>query len=114
MMMELYANAVGTTAVLVVSGRVTAEDATALKDRLASELTAHGHRLVVDLARVEFMGSAGLGALITAIKDARAHQGDVVLTASSVVVQTLLHVSGLLGFVSHAATVAEAVTALNR
>lgn len=112
--MELYANTVGATAILVVSGRVTAEDAPTLKDRLASELSTHSHRLVVDLSRVEFMGSAGLGALITAIKDARAHQGDLVITAPSSVVQTLLHVSGLLGFVSHAATVAEAVTMVTR
>ncbi len=111
-MMELYVHTVGATAVLVVSGRVSAEDAPLLKDRLASELAAHAHRLVVDLSRVDFMGSAGLGALITGIKEARAHQGDVILTAPSAVVQTLLHVSGLLGYVSHATTVADAVTSI--
>ena len=111
-MMELSAHAVGATAVLVVSGRVSVEEAPLLKERLTSELAANAHRLVVDLSRVDFMGSAGLGALITAIKEARAHQGDVVLTAPSAVVQTLLHVSGLLGYVSHATTVAEAVTSI--
>jgi len=109
-MMELHAQTVGATTVLGVSGRVTAEDAPALKARLTNELAAHDHRLVVDLSGVDFMGSAGLGTLITAIKEARAQAGDLILAAPSSVVQTLLHVSGLLSFVAHAPTVAEAVT----
>jgi anti-sigma B factor antagonist len=113
-MMELQAHTVDTTTVLVVVGRVTADDAPALKARLASELAAHDHRLVVDLSQVEFMGSAGLGTLITAITEARSRDGDLILAAPSSVVQTLLHVSGLLGFVAHAPTVADAVSMSTR
>ena len=99
--MEMYTQLKGSEAILVVSGRVTAEDASALKDRLMAELTANSHCLVMDLSRVEFMGSAGLGSLITGVKEAKAHGGDLVLAAPSSVVMTLLNVSGLLTFVSH-------------
>ncbi len=112
--MELYAQMSGGTPVLVVSGRIAADEAPALKDRLAQDLPTFGHKMIVDLSRVEFMGSAGLGALITAVKDARAHSGDVILAAPSSVAHTLLHVSGLMNFITHTNTVAEAVAHLSR
>ncbi len=103
--MEMYAHPKGTEVVLVVSGRVTAEDAPTLKDRLLAELEANTHHLIVDLSRIEFMGSAGLGALITAVKAAKSHGGNLTLAAPSAVVMTLLNVSGLLNFVSHTPSV---------
>jgi len=107
--MELYQQEVAGTAVLVIVGRVTVDDAPALAERLALALTEHSHRLILDLSRVDFMGSAGLGALITATKTARANGGDIVFAAPSAVVQSLLHVSGLLDFVLHSNATALAV-----
>jgi anti-sigma B factor antagonist len=106
MIMDLYLQELTGAAVLVVTGRVTVEEAPPLAERLRAELNAHRHRLVLDLSKVEFMGSAGLGALISAIKNARAEGGDLVLAAPSSVVHTLLHVSGLLDFVRHAESAA--------
>lgn len=108
--MNLHQTHASSVAVLHVSGRVTADDAPALTDRLAAALLAHDHRLVVDLTAVDFMGSAGLGALIGAVKSSRAAQGHLVLVAPSGVAHTLLRVSGLLDFVTHAATVETAIT----
>jgi anti-sigma B factor antagonist len=110
--MELYQQEVAGAAVLVIVGRVTIDDAPVLAERLTLALSQQAHRLVLDLSRVEFMGSAGLGALITATKHARANGGDVVFAAPSAVVQTLLHVSGLLDFVRHANATALAVVLL--
>jgi anti-sigma B factor antagonist len=110
--MELYVQSSAGTSTLVVSGRVSAEVAETLKERLHLQLREHGHALVLDLSRVEFMGSAGIGALIFAVKEARAHGGELVVAAPSGVVHTLLNVSGLLDFVRHAHTVEAAVELL--
>ncbi len=110
--MELDLQSSAGTSILVVSGRVSAEMAATLKDRLYAELSEHRYALLLDLSRVEFMGSAGLGALIAAVKEARSHGGELVIAAPSGVVQTLLNVSGLLDFVRHAHTIEAAAELL--
>lgn len=65
------------SATLRLGGRLDALSAPALRERL-DRLAADGvHRLTVDLADVEFVDSAGLAALVRAMKTSREHGGDV-------------------------------------
>lgn len=68
---------VPTTATIVVSGRLDSIEATPLRSTLNEFLTKGTSRIVVDLADVQFVDSAGLAALVIGMKRARLENGDV-------------------------------------
>jgi anti-sigma B factor antagonist len=65
-----------------VSGKVDSLSAPDLEEALLAEIAAGHRNLVVNLADVDFMSSAGLKALLAAVIRARRHvpSGDVVIT----------------------------------
>jgi len=67
--------------VIALSGRLDALEAGPLRELLSSFLDSGKHNLIVDLADVEFVDSAGLAALVKAMKDARLAGGDVRLVS---------------------------------
>ncbi|MBV9440284.1 MAG: STAS domain-containing protein [Candidatus Eremiobacteraeota bacterium] len=76
----------------------TLDIATAPSVRAAlTEASEHGdHRLVVDLTRLEFLDSTGLGALIGAQRRAKEFGGEVRLVAQEGQILRLLRITGLL------------------
>jgi anti-sigma B factor antagonist len=54
------------------------------------------HRLIVDLTKVEFLDSTGLGALIGGQRRAKEFSGDVRLVATEGQILRLLRITGLL------------------
>ena len=70
-------------AVVVPSGRLDALNAPELRRRCDSILDAETGRLVIDLRGVDFCDSAGLAALVGAMKRSRASGGDTKLVAAS-------------------------------
>ena len=58
-----------------------------------SEL-ASSHRLLIDMSRVPFVDSAGLGALIGGVRRARESGGDVAVYGARPAVARLLHTTG--------------------
>lgn len=54
--------------VVVEEARLDAAVATAFKDRMRQAIAAGGSTVVLDLSRVDFMDSSGLGALIAVLK----------------------------------------------
>ena len=71
------------TATVTLSGRLDALSAPELRARLSELLDDGVHQLMVDLAEVDFVDSAGLAALVRAMKTAREHHGDVELVRPS-------------------------------
>jgi anti-sigma B factor antagonist len=69
-------------------------------------------QLVIDLAGVPFVDSAGLGALIGAIRRVRELGGDVAVACSRPSLTRILHTTGLDRIVTVAASVDEAAVAL--
>ena len=67
--MQVTASQIGTTLVVVVEERrIDAAVAVRFKDRML-ELTQHpAKRIVLDLAKVEFLDSSGLGAVVGSMK----------------------------------------------
>jgi anti-sigma B factor antagonist len=81
--------------VVVCSGRLTAENASALKD-LVKGMIPHETRLLMDMGEVTRMDSAGLGALVGIYVSAKHADCELVLANMSKPVRDLLGISQLL------------------
>lgn len=77
--MTLTSAGSGAAAVVTVTGRLDAMEAPVLRAELGRLITGGIRDLVVDLADVEFVDSAGLAVLVRARRDLRAVGSDVVL-----------------------------------
>jgi anti-sigma B factor antagonist len=78
-----------------VSGRIDSMNANELGTAL-TETIDHGNvQLVLDLASVEYMSSAGLRELVTALKKVKRETGDMRLAQPSPRVREVLEMAGL-------------------
>ena len=68
--------------VLAPSGRLDAVSAPELRRRCDDLLESQAGRLIIDLRAVDFCDSAGLAALVAALKRSRASGGDTKLVAA--------------------------------
>ena len=94
-----------------VVGELDLSTVTQLRDSLAHLATCP--RLVIDLSAVPFVDSAGLGALVGAIRRVREHGGDVVVACSRRTLGRLLRMTGFEGIVTVTETVGEALASLD-
>ncbi|MBN1964522.1 MAG: STAS domain-containing protein [Anaerolineae bacterium] len=78
-----------------ISGRVDSTNATELGEALNAAIEAGRTQLVADLAGVEYMSSAGLRELVTALKKVKRGTGDLRLAAPSERVRDVLELAGL-------------------
>ncbi len=78
-----------------VIGRIDSSNATELGDRLNAQIEGGSVNLVVDLAGVEYMSSAGLRELVAALKRVKKDGGDLRLCAPSARVREVLDLAGL-------------------
>jgi anti-sigma B factor antagonist len=83
------------TALLTLSGRLNMVAAPRLKAAIDEAVEGGSHRLVVDLGRVAFMDSSGLGALIAGLKKTRQASGDLRITGVNDQVATVLSLTNL-------------------
>ena len=79
MELSLSTRTVGDHAVLEVGGEVDVYTAPRLRERLVELVEAGARSVVVDLSRVEFLDSTGLGVLVGALKRLRAAGGSLAL-----------------------------------
>jgi anti-sigma B factor antagonist len=85
----------GRWAVLSVSGEVDVATAPQLRERLV-DLVSEGHaHLVLDLNRVGFLDSTGLGVIVGCLKRARGNDGDLVLVCEQRSILKVLEITGL-------------------
>jgi anti-sigma B factor antagonist len=83
-----------------VSGELDYTTASGLRDRLDVILSAGQVRLALDLARLEFCDSVGLGCFVGAWKRARKDGGELLLLRPAGHVQRMLRITGLDRFLS--------------
>ena len=81
--------------VLRLAGEIDVATAPRLRDRLVQLVTEGPPRLVVDLSGVTFIDSMGLGALVSGLKRARAHDGDLRLAGATDHVAKVLSITRL-------------------
>ena len=97
--------------IAAVTGEIDLSTVTGLRERL-SGLTDSGRTLIVDLNRVTFIDSAGLGALVGAARRAAAHGGSLHAVCARPQTRKLLWLTGVDRRIPLAATVDGALMAL--
>jgi anti-sigma B factor antagonist len=90
--------------IVAVTGEVDISTVTRLRQRL-SELTDGGQTLIVDLNRVTFIDSAGLGTLVSAARRAAAHGSSLHAVCARPQTRKLLWLTGVDRRIPLAATV---------
>ncbi|HEX5541059.1 MAG TPA: STAS domain-containing protein [Micromonospora sp.] len=75
MELSLTTRTVAEHTVLEVGGEVDVYTAPRLRERLVEVIEGGGRRVIVDLGRVDFLDSTGLGVLVGALKRLRATGG---------------------------------------
>ena len=93
--MEITISEMHRATLIEVSGRVDSTNATQLGTSLNAQLEAGRHHLVVDLSRVDYISSAGLRELVSALKKAKHLNGDLRLATPSDRVREVLVLAGL-------------------
>ncbi len=91
--MEITERRQGDVAVLCPAGRIDNDTSAAFQDKLLATVGAAGASVVLDLAKVEYISSAGLRALMMASKQAKATKGRIAVAALGPVVKEIFAIS---------------------
>lgn len=81
--------------IVSLRGEVDVYTAPGLKDRLRSVAAEPGRHIVIDLARVGFLDSTGLGALVGGLEQARESGSTMVLACTQERILKLFDITGL-------------------
>jgi anti-sigma B factor antagonist len=87
----------GRTFVVEVTGQIDLYAAPEFKERISRVIDQGASRVIVDLARVTFMDSTGLGVLVGALKRIRAASADLLLVVTDYDIERLFELTGLDG-----------------
>ena len=107
--METSVEQHGDVIALHITGAVDGNTAEGLRQIFTREVAAGHHRLVADLAGVDYTSSAGLRVLLATVKDTRSRGGDLRLAAPHADVRKVLDLSGFSGILRVFPTVDDAV-----
>lgn len=95
-------------AVIDVGGEVDVFTAPKLRERIIGLLGDGKTRIVINLEKVAFMDSTGLGVLVGALKRVKERDGELALAGAQGTVQRVLGVTGLDAVFSMHSSVADA------
>jgi anti-sigma B factor antagonist len=80
---------------LVVTGDIDVHTGPALREQMLSAIDSGRRRMIVDLSRVEFMDSTGLGVLVAGLNRARQAGGGLWLVCAQDRLLKLFRITGL-------------------
>lgn len=109
---EIESRAEGAATVVAVAGTIDAVTAPRLGEALQAEVAAGRARLVVDLGATAYVSSAGLRAVLAAVKAARGAGGDVAVAGARPAVRQVFELAGLTTILGFHDDTAAAVTSL--
>jgi anti-sigma B factor antagonist len=92
-----------------VEGEIDVYTAPRLRELLIELLTDGHHRLVVNMEKVEFLDSTGLGVLVGGLKRVRAHDGSLDLVCTQERILKIFRITGLTKVFEISSTVDEAI-----
>jgi anti-sigma B factor antagonist len=95
MELSLSTRTVNGCRVLEIGGEVDVYTAPQLRERLIAMVEAGDRRVVVDLGRVEFLDSTGLGVLVGALKRLRGVDGELSLVCAQERLLKIFRITGL-------------------
>jgi anti-sigma B factor antagonist len=83
------------TALVSASGRIDSSNVSEFEDALQQVMDDGVHNIVIELSGVNYMSSAGLRAMVSALRDCKKRRGDVRLAQPSERVEEVLSLAGL-------------------
>ena len=99
----------GTRTVIAVGGEIDVYTAPKLRDKITELVNAGHHDLLVDMEKVEFLDSTGLGVLVGGLKRVRSYDGTLSLVCSQEKILKVFRITGLTKVFPIHATLAEAL-----
>ena len=93
--MEMSVREDGEITIIELSGEVDAQRSPEIKSKIRSLIGEGKAKLVVDLAKVKYMDSSGLGVLVSGLKAARKESGDLKLSTLQSEVQNIFELTQL-------------------
>lgn len=112
--MDMREGVAGEVTILEVGGRIDSTTALALGEKLAGAMATPKRRLVLDLARIEYVSSAGFRVLLLAARRAEESDGRFVLCSLSGKVRQLFDLGGFLDLFPISASREEGIAAAVR
>jgi anti-sigma B factor antagonist len=94
-MVDILVSGQGQVTLIQVHGRVDSMTANQLGEALTKEIDAGNINVVLDLSSVDYMSSAGLREIVTALKKTKRATGDLRLAQPSDRVREVLEMAGL-------------------
>jgi anti-sigma B factor antagonist len=101
----------GESTVIEVSGEIDVYTAPRLREKIIALVDAGRYQLIVDMERVEFLDSTGLGVLVGGLKRVRAHDGGIDLVCTQGRILRIFRITGLSRVFDIYETVGEALAA---
>ena len=99
----------GSYSVLEVAGEIDVYTAPKLREKLIELVNEGKFHLVVDLEKVDFLDSTGLGVLVGGLKRVRNHDGALELVCTQDKILKIFRITGLTKVFSIHASVADAI-----
>ena len=93
--LSLETREAGDRTVVAVGGEIDVYTAPKLRDKITELVNAGHHRLLIDMEKVEFLDSTGLGVLVGGLKKVRAHDGSMELVCSQDRLLKIFRITGL-------------------
>jgi len=81
--------------VVAIGGEIDVYTAPRLRDRISEVVAGGEHDLLIDLEKVDFLDSTGLGVLVGALKKTRVHDGSLELVCNNERLLKIFKITGL-------------------
>ena len=107
--LSIHVHTVDGVQIFELTGSLDIATSPAVRAALTDASERGDHKLIVDLHKVDFLDSTGLGALIGAQRRAREFEGEVRLVAKEGQILRLLRITGLLKVFAVYATLDDAI-----
>jgi len=93
--LSLSTRADGGWTIVEAVGEIDVYTAPKLREQLAELVDSGRHEIVVDMQKVEFLDSTGLGVLVGALKRIRQHEGSMRLVCTQERILKIFRITGL-------------------
>jgi anti-anti-sigma factor len=111
--LEITVSAQGKVALIALGGRMDALSAPSVGEIVKKQIANGKKYFVADLGRLRYISSAGVFALLNAVKELRERGGDLRVASASKDVEKILELSGFFDFTRHFANVDAAIASFN-
>lgn len=109
--LSLSTRAEGERTVVDVAGEIDVYTAPQLREQLVELVDSGRYDLVIDMERVEFLDSTGLGVLVGGLKRVRAHDGSLRLVCTQERILKIFRITGLTKVFPIHSSVGDAISA---